>query len=298
MPNNKRLLVCDLDNTLYDWVRYFVLSFYSMVDEVVRLTGCDREQLLDDFRLVHQQHSDSEHPFALLETETIWRIFPGLSRKDVMVELNSAFHAFNKSRKENLRLYPGVEDTLRYLSNSEIVLVAHTESRLYAAVDRLTRLGLIRYFRRVYCRSRSQTSHPDPQVGEDWLSRVPMEKIRELSHHQRKPNPEVLLEICKDEGIDRSATVYVGDSLARDILMAEDAGVFSAWAQYGAAHGREEYEKLVRVTHWSAEDVIRERELSRRVEGEGIAPSLILRHGFSEILPVFEAQSFVTAARR
>jgi FMN phosphatase YigB (HAD superfamily) len=51
-----KLLICDLDNTLYDWVAYFVPSFYAMVDKVVELLGCDRERLLDDFRKVHQRH--------------------------------------------------------------------------------------------------------------------------------------------------------------------------------------------------------------------------------------------------
>jgi hypothetical protein len=68
MPN-KWLLICDLDNTLYDWVGYFVPSFYAMVDTAVQITGCERETLLDDFRREHRARGDSEQPFALLETE-------------------------------------------------------------------------------------------------------------------------------------------------------------------------------------------------------------------------------------
>lgn len=71
-----KLLVCDLDNTLYDWVAYFVPSFYAMAAKVVELLGCDREKLLDDFREVHQRHHDSEQPFALLETRTVWINLP------------------------------------------------------------------------------------------------------------------------------------------------------------------------------------------------------------------------------
>ena len=71
-----RLLVCDLDNTLYDWVSYFVPSFYAMVDKVVEITGWDREQLLDEFQKVHQKHNDAEHPFALLETALVRDMFP------------------------------------------------------------------------------------------------------------------------------------------------------------------------------------------------------------------------------
>jgi hypothetical protein len=102
---NKRLLICNLDNTLYDWVGYFAPSFYAMVDEAVRITGCDRETLLDDFRRVHQARDDSEQPFALLETETIKQIYQDVPAPSV---LDPAFHAFNSSRLSNVRLYPTV----------------------------------------------------------------------------------------------------------------------------------------------------------------------------------------------
>jgi FMN phosphatase YigB (HAD superfamily) len=103
---NKKLLVCDLDNTLYDWVTYFVLSFYAMVDTVVQITHCDRETLLDDFREVHQRHADAEHPFALLETETIRNLYKNTSTQDILKALDPAFYAFNSARKHNLHLQP------------------------------------------------------------------------------------------------------------------------------------------------------------------------------------------------
>src|SRR5687767_12563680 len=118
----KKLLVCDLDNTLYDWVTYFVTAFYAMVDEVVRITGCDRERLLDDFRTVHRRHHDSEHPFSLLETQTIRDLFPGKSRSQIAKRLDPAFHAFNASRKEHLCLFPGVREGLNKLTQVRITL--------------------------------------------------------------------------------------------------------------------------------------------------------------------------------
>jgi len=278
------LLVCDLDNTLYDWVAYFVPSFYAMVDETVAITGCDREKLLDDFRTVHRKHHDAEYPFALLETNTIAALFPDKSRSEIATLLDPAFHAFNSNRKENLRLYPGVREALDELSKSKIPLVAHTESNLYAAVDRLRRLDLMKYFKKVFCRERSAVPHPNPTVAQSWLSGFPSEKIIELAHHERKPNPQVLLEICKNEYVAPSQVAYVGDSMARDMLMARDAGVYAVWAKYGASHTTEYYRKLVRVTHWSDEDVRREAELGARVKE--LRPDYVLDENFGEILHV------------
>lgn len=276
-----KLLVCDLDNTLYDWVGYFVPAFYAMVDEVVRVTGCDKEQLLDEFRAVHRHHHDSEHPFALLETPTILRLYTGLTRQETAEKLDSAFHAFNSSRKKNLQLYPGVRESMEALSRAGCVLIAHTESKLYSALDRLTRLDLGDYFKRIYCRERPQSQHPDVAAGERWLSKTPLHKVTELSHHQRKPDPDVLMEICRVEGVSPADAAYVGDSMARDILMAKTANVFAIWAKYGG-HRQDQYQKLVRVTHWTDDDV--EREKSLRVQAETIQPDAVLQLSFSEIL--------------
>ena len=217
MPN-KELLICDLDNTLYDWAGYFVPSFYAMVDEVVTITGCDRETLLDDFRRVHQAYGDSEQPFALLETETVKKIYRNAPVSSIIDALDPAFHAFNLSRKNNLKLHPYVRETLETLKAAKIRLIAHTEAKLYGVVDRLNRLDLFPYFNRVYCRERSLSPHPRPRSGVEWLDQFPMDKIIELSRHQTKPNPDVLLEICLNEGCVPERSAYVGDSIARDVM--------------------------------------------------------------------------------
>jgi hypothetical protein len=100
LMSRTKLLVCDLDNTLYDSVGYFVPSFYAMFDSVVSITSCDREQLLNDFRFVHQRYSDSEQPFALLETATIRSIFDGFPTKDILQKLDPAFHVSIRQEKD------------------------------------------------------------------------------------------------------------------------------------------------------------------------------------------------------
>ena len=277
-----RLLVCDLDNTLYDWVGYFVPAFYAMIDEVVRITHCDRERLLDDFREVHRMYHDSEHPFALLETRTIRTLYAGRSRHEVAAALDPAFHAFNSVRKSQLQLYPGVRKTLDEIYRAGVLLVAHTESKLHAVIDRLTRLELTHYFRRIYCRERAQVDHPNPAMNRHLLAEFPMEKVSELSHHQRKPDPTVLLEICKREQIAVTAAAYVGDSLVRDVLLARSAGVLAIWAKYGVAHESGEYQRLVRVTHWTDDDMSRERALSEA--SRSVQPDYVLEQSFSEII--------------
>jgi phosphoglycolate phosphatase len=279
-----RLLICDLDNTLYDWVAYFVPSFYAMVDVAVHLLSCDRERLLDEFREVHQRHHDSEHPFALLETRTVAERFAGWPRREVARALDPALHAFNSARRTHLRLHPNVRETLDYIRRQGIRLVAHTDSQLFGMIDRMTRLGLTDAFSAIYCRERPNSVHPFDEEGPGSFRDFPLDRVRELSRHQLKPDPTVLDEICSTESVERPQVAYVGDSVARDILMAKRAGVFSMWAKYGAAHDPTSYERLVRITHWTAEEVEMERRLKR--EAESIRPDRVLEVSFAETLGV------------
>jgi len=278
----KRLLICDLDNTLYDWVKYFVDAFYALVDEVVAITGCNKEQLLDDFRNVHRKHHDAEHPFAVLETGTVQKHFPGKSSAEIAKILDPGFHAFNSRRKRNLTLYPGVRETLDSLQMQNVTLVAHTESKFYAVVDRLSRLDLVRYFSHIYCRERPSTLRPVGDRPSKYLSEFPSHRVIELSHHQRKPNPDILVEICQREGIPSRNAAYVGDSMPRDVMMAKRAEVVAIWAKYGTQHADADYQRLVRVSHWTPEDVAREKALA--VEVSAIEPDYIAEKSFLEVL--------------
>ena len=109
-----------------------------------------------------------------------------------------------------------------------------------------------------------------------------MEKVKELSKHQLKPDPTVLREICQNEGVREFDAAYVGDSIAKDILMAKRAGVFGIWAKYGSILDSDAYEKLVRVSHWTDEDVYKERRYSK--EAKLIQPDFIATESFQEIL--------------
>jgi phosphoglycolate phosphatase len=247
--------------------------------------------LLDDFREVHQQYRDSEHPFALLETRTIRRLFAGSPLAEVASTLRPAFDAFNAVRRSRLRLYPGVRQALSEMCRSGVVLVAHTESKLHAVKFRLTHLKLTQSFRHIYCIEGAPINSPSPIAPDERGINFPMEKVRVLSHHQRKPDTAVLLEICNREHIQVTEAAYVGDSLVRDVFLARSAGVFAIWAKYGVAHNRDEYRKLLRITHWTDNDVSRERALSEAAQD--VEPDYVLERSFGEIIEALRSGSRV-----
>ncbi len=87
--------------------------------------------------------------------------------------------------------------------------------------------------------------------------------MEECEPSERKPNPAALLAVISHvEGDTPCRTVYVGDSLTRDILMANRAKVPSVLARYGISHTRTDYDLLVQISHWTDDEVSREREFS------------------------------------
>ena len=66
---------------------------------------------------------------------------------------------------------------------------------------------------------------------------------------------QCLLDIISEIGVARDDAVYLGDSLFKDVAMAQSAGVDDVLAKYGESHTRSEYDLLRAVTHWTSEQV-------------------------------------------
>lgn len=277
----KRLLITDLDNTLYDWVTFYAQSFSRMVDELVLMLGVPRERLLDDFKLIHQQYGNSEQPFATLELEAVQKRFGGATRNELVEHLAPAFDAFNKTRHETLHLYPGVAETLQSLHAQGVKVVAHTEALAANAWYRLRTLNVAPLVSRLYALEGALLPHPRPEREPEHA--LPTELVRVVPRSERKPNPRLLLDICTREGVDVSEAVYVGDSLTRDIWMAKQAGMTAVWARYGLAYDPTLWEVLVRITHWTPEDVVREAQLKR--DSGRVEPDFTIDE-FRDLVPI------------
>jgi FMN phosphatase YigB (HAD superfamily) len=274
------MLIFDLDNTIYDWYSAFLPAFYAMVSIASDSLDCDREILLNELREVHIRHHDVEHPFSLVETKIVQRTIQDKGSDQVWALLDPAFYAFNRTRKANLKLFPGTLETLNVLSERGIQLVAYTDSTFYAAWGRVQRLGIAELFAKVYCRERGTSVLPNGR-GETPPS-PPEGKVVEIPSHESKPNPRVLLDIVTQHNLAISQIAYVGDSLAKDVLMAKRVGCFAIWAKYGAYTDRTMYERLIRISHWNKEDIEREKKYS--LEAQSIQPDLTCEHSLEDLL--------------
>lgn len=249
-----KMLITDLDDTLYPWVEFFVPAFYAMADEVSRIIETPKKQVICEYREVHKNVHSVEYPYATLLLPSVKKAFPMHNKQQLIDKLNPAFHLFNSVRKKNLRLYPFVHETLAELSKMNISIVGYTESAEENGYYRLKKLGIDSLFEKVYVSN--SLFH-----GYDYLnSPIKIEKVS-----GSKPNPDLLLQICSNQGYNQNEVIYVGDSLTKDILMAQKAGVVSILCQYPKSTDYTElYSKLVAISSWTEEDFIYNDYLTRQ----------------------------------
>jgi FMN phosphatase YigB (HAD superfamily) len=276
----QKLLITDLDNTLYDWVTFFTASFRSMVDELAVLLDLPKEILLSDFKAVHQRYGNSEQPFAVLELPSLQQKFPSLSRNQILEKIDPALHRFNSTRKRTLQLYQGVAETLSDIHGAGVKIVGHTEAILANSYWRLKTLGIDRYFSRLYTLEGRDAIHIPP---ENRFVDPPVGFVTVVPRAERKPNPRLLSDILQREGAALTSTYYVGDSLVRDVAMAKQAGVNSIWARYGTKYDHDNWAYLVKVTHWTDDDVKREKSL--KIKFGEVAPDYTIDN-FAELKPI------------
>ena len=283
------VVITDLDNTLYDWVDLWYRSFKAMLDQLVKESGVAQEVLIKEFKGVHEKHGTSEYAFSIEE-------LPSLKAKygeaDLATRFEASIQSYRSARKEAMRLYPGTLEALETAKDKGALLVGYTESMAFYTNSRLKKLGLDRILDYVY----SPPDHelPNGKTANE-IRRYPAEYYslrrtiaRNTPKGELKPNPKILLDIVKEIGATLNETIYVGDSLMKDVLMAQRAGVTDVWAKYGLAQNREEYELLRKVTHWTLEDVEREKKL--RVEE--VKPSVVLENGLGDLLGEFDVAPF------
>jgi phosphoglycolate phosphatase-like HAD superfamily hydrolase len=289
IPSNGRsLLITDLDNTLWDWFEAWYASFSAMLTRLSEMSGVPEVVLEREIRAVHQARGTAEYSFLLRELPSLTERSRG---EDPLFVYDDAMHVLNAQRKRVTRLYPMVKDTLSRLRDMGVLIVAYTESLSYWTDWRIKHTGLDGVIDILY--SSPDHDMPEGATVEDIRKRPPEDyglkatKHRHIARGIVKPSDQVLRSILRDCERDVAESVYVGDSLMKDIVMAQSVGVLDAYAKYGEVHRKPEYDLLRRVSHWSDAAIARERELASNSE---VVPTITLENSFAEVLSLFEVE--------
>jgi FMN phosphatase YigB (HAD superfamily) len=261
-----------------------------MLDSIVQISGITREQLIPEISAVHQKHGTSEYSFLIEELPSLRSFLRGRSATEVFAP---AINIYRVQRRRHMKLYPTVAEALLQIKGRGTRIIAYTESMAFYSNYRVRRLGLDGVFDYVF----SPVDHVLPQgLDAEDLRRYPAQhyglryaKQQYTPKGSKKPDADVLNAIVAELSLNKLDCVYVGDSLMKDVAMAQDCGIEDVWAKYGQAHKRPEYKLLQDVTHWTTEEVKREQMIRER---EHVQPTHVLSESFGEILALFDFRDF------
>jgi len=283
-----QLVILDLDNTLYDWVGFYIPSFLAMVRELSNITGICESELKSSFKRGHQRYISSEYAFAIEELDVLKAKVGDLDTRKVFERYGAAIEAFRETRRQTLHLYDGVTVTLRELRSANKKLVAVTDATMYYAVRRLKDLGIELLFDMI-CAPADHGLPPgvkpeDARSSADPLryqSRIPLQLS--LDNAVRKPDMAILNAILKTTETAPENAVFVGDSLTKDVLLAKRCGVWDVYAEYGTRVNPTLFNELLKITYWTDQDVAEDR----RLRGLQISPTFTI-NSFRELIRVIK----------
>lgn len=240
-----KLLITDLDHTLWDWAGYIVPSLKVMVDSVEKTTGYPRPFITAALRKVYGRYQTTEYAFTLQQSAiwTRWRKQHG-DNLDRFLEnvVTPAALVYATERKKRFHLYPGVKETLEKLRRNGVKIVALSDAPRFPAEQRLKRAGIDGLFDALFCLK----SYPIPKSGgrhrvapfivakeQSGHYRSQVGKVVELPPSWEKPDPRGLRRILKAFEVKPREAILVGDSLRKDGAVAHAVGVPFYWARYG-----------------------------------------------------------------
>lgn len=275
-------VVTDLDDTIWDWLTMWHQSFEPYITRINTDLGIPLDDLKKDFKQLHRRYGTTESSFIIDDLVGLTDEQKALFSKSSLGK-KSILHEYNSNKKNNLKLYPRVLETLKAIKAQGAIIVGFTESHAFYTKYRLKHLGLDGIFDYIY----SPVDLPLPpsfqKVYEKDFWEPKLTKFRYLAREVKKPNAEILEIILKDFGASKEHSIYIGDKLDRDVFMAQSANITSVWAKYGNMTGHINYQLLVDVTHWTDEDVAREQTFKANYHNSQL-PDIVLENGLFEIL--------------
>lgn len=246
-----KLIVTDIDNTVFDWVSYYVNAFAAMVNFLSDLTKIPYSKLASEARDVFTNYASTEFPFLAQEMPSIVEYYKYDIERMLVEAVDPARDAFLKAAEPYLTTYSGVIETFATLrkKHPNIPIAALTDAPRYVAMWKLNKLKILNYFHAVYglgdpripvCKVTKKIKvHPDLLVKH--LERKDFGftgKIRVLPDDYEKPGTKgfktVLMDYDLDEKKeDRASVLWIGDNRRKDVALGNKVGVMTCWARYG-----------------------------------------------------------------
>ncbi len=257
-----KLIVLDIDNTVFDWVRYYSHCFTVLLKNVENIVGVSYQKLGEEASEVFEKNGSIEFPFLIQELPSVIDYYG--DNIDLMLDeaVEPSRRLFLDEAQAVLKPYEGVVETFDIIKKNhpEIPIAALTDAPRYIAMWKLNKLGILHHFDAVY-------GLQDPRIPVDDQRGVVKVQAKTLLKHlaqtnfgykghirilpdeYEKPGVRGLKTVLMDYGLDecpdaRRSALWVGDHLRKDVGLGKFLGVQTAWASYGAKVSKELLDKL------------------------------------------------------
>ncbi len=287
---NTRLLITDLDDTIWDWLSMWHNSFKPYFERIKTECSIKESDLIKDFKKLHQKYHTSEVSYAykeLLHLDT--KHFKKFEHKETNPK--NILREYYGNKNANLKMYTGVLETLKSIKAKGTKIIGFTESNIFYTKYRLKMLELDGIFDVIY----SPEAHDIPETVTPFYDKSYWElkttTVVKLENKFKKPDKAILQQILLDNDTKVDEAIYVGDKLDRDIYMANQLNITSVHATYGHIIDNDAYELLKKVTHWTDDEVKREIEFKNGMKGISIQPTYSISN-YSELLSLIKFSNF------
>jgi FMN phosphatase YigB (HAD superfamily) len=250
-----KLVITDIDGTLASFWDYFVPAIRDFLREISVRLDTPVLELAEDIGRIIDRRGTHEYPWLLEETSFAWAHF--VDRPDEFIEdfVKPFWSALDTNRAKYLRPFPQVLETLGELKLKGVKIVGLSDAPEYMARVRNKQIfdGMLDAVYALETLEPAKEEMWQPITLEHGRARVEAMRavtsgiqtvIHVLPKDCEKPSPDGLDRILKDFGVFPHETIFVGDSLTKDGLVAASRGIRFIWAHYGN-HLPAEYEEMV-----------------------------------------------------
>lgn len=259
------LIVTDIDNTVFDWITYYVHAFETLIKTVSDIVGVSEDILMQESSVVFEAERSTEYPFLIQELPSVNKHFGNNVEALLRDCVEPGRKAFLKEAAPFLKTYAGVIETLTALKQQkpELPIAALTDAPRYVAMWKLNKLGILNFFDAVYglgdpripVNEVSKQIKVDQEILVKHLQRSNFGfsgKVRTLPDEYEKPGVRGFKTILMDFGFEelgtRERVLWIGDHPVKDIGLGHAMGVTTCFASYGNSVAEDVKNRLVRFS--------------------------------------------------
>lgn len=246
-----KVLICDIDNTLYDFVGFFAPSFRAMIHALSREMDLSEDTLIKDYKQVYQDAGSLEYRFSTQNLPLVKGINNNEDRRRLQ-EL--AEIVFGRVRRKRLRPYGGVRSTIKAAKSESVQLVVCTNAPSYLALRRLYQLGLLSDFSHVLAWSGfEQEGEGEKRKERELISWFQGKGGHVHTFEEDRTKPcGTMFQTIKELYGPQCDFFAIGDSIQKDLLPAHrELAATTIWAKYGTQINPLDVATLDQIVPWS-----------------------------------------------